>query len=214
MVCDYRGTCVPRPPNGCRSHADCSVGNLCIEGYCRTRSETCEFDTQCRVGVCVNNECTLTCTRNVQCAAGDTCRGGFCRPANECVTSSTCDDGEHCVDGRCLLNCQAGEAVCSLESHCALEDQFCRPNWAPKPLCHEDTGCRFGTRCVSGLCRFECTTHEACQRIDTQLRFCLPEGGTSYCFTEREYSPECRTQADCGSDRDCVNGLCRERPST
>ncbi len=211
--CDYRGTCVPRPDDACRTQADCASSTLCIEGYCRDRVETCELDRHCASGICVNNECTPTCTTDPECSAGDTCQSGLCRPANECTTSSNCNVGEHCVDGRCLPDCQTSGSTCSAGSYCATEDRFCRPDWVPTPFCDENSDCRGGRKCVDGVCRIECPTmaDSQCQLIDAQLPLCRAEAGSYYCFAEIEQTPECRVQADCTGNRDCINGTCRNR---
>lgn len=211
--CDYRGTCVPRPNDACRTQADCAGTTLCIEGYCRDRAETCELDRHCATGICVNSECSSTCTSDAECAPGDTCQGNSCRAANECTTSAGCDANEHCVDGRCLPDCQASSSICSAGSYCASEDQFCRPEWTPTPFCDENSDCRDGRKCVGGVCRIECPTMSdaQCQLVDSQLPLCRAEGGAYYCFAVIEETPECRVQADCSSSQDCINGMCRNR---
>lgn len=214
--CDYRGNCVPRPDNACRANADCTGTELCIEGYCRPLDDTCARDRDCAPGnVCLNNECTPICTNDAACAPGDSCQGGFCRPdTSECTTSSSCALGEHCIDGRCLPGCDAPGSSCVAGSYCAMEDELCRPDWAPEPFCDEDSDCMSGRRCVSGVCRTPCPTmmDSQCLTIDAQLPLCREEGGSYYCFaTSETMTPECRVQADCTGDRDCVNGTCRNR---
>lgn len=212
--CDFRGTCVPRDPDACRAHADCTGTELCIEGYCRARDAACELDRDCAPGnLCVNSECTEPCTADDTCSAGDTCQDNFCRPASECDTSSSCARGEHCVDERCLPDCLPPGTTCTAGSYCAPEDQLCRPDWEPEPFCAEDSDCMAGRTCLDGVCRTPCDTmtDAECLTFDAQLPLCRPEAGAYYCFAEREESPECRVQADCTDGRDCVDGLCRNR---
>lgn len=212
--CDHRGTCVPRPDDACRTHADCTGGELCIEGYCRAREEACELDRDCAPGsFCLNNECTSNCTSDAECSAGDACIDSFCRPASECTTSSSCSTGEHCVDGRCLPDCSGAGRTCAAGSYCAMEDQFCRPDWEPEPFCEVDADCMTGRTCVDGVCRTPCPTmaDSQCMMIDSQLPLCREDGGTYYCFAVREQTPECRIEAECPAGRDCLDGLCRNR---
>jgi hypothetical protein len=214
--CDHRGTCVPRPENGCRTHADCSAGRLCIENYCRAVGETCQFDRDCRDGVCLNNECTTLCATDADCAPGDACRGGYCRAASdpdECTSSASCGLGEHCVDGRCLRDCREGATACDERTYCQAEDQFCHPSWAPVPFCSRDSDCRSGRICLRGVCRTPCTDDASCQMLEAMLPNCRVDGasGMRLCFANNELTPGCRVQADCGEARDCIDGVCRNR---
>src|SRR5262249_2593779 len=63
LVCDFRGTCVPR--EGCRSAADCLASEVYVEAVCHFRSDACQFDFQCGAGrACVNSGCVQICMKD------------------------------------------------------------------------------------------------------------------------------------------------------
>lgn len=235
--CDFRDTCVPSDPGACRTGSDCATGELCIEARCTPIDETCQFDRECSPGtLCVNDECTRVCTGDTDCASGDSCQGGFCRgDGTECTRSNTCGAGENCVDGRCLGDCTGGGA-CETGTYCG-GDMFCRPTWQPEDFCTSDTQCNMGRVCREGVCRTPCggcTTDASCgagapagtcdvatgscgnwtcMNFDSQVPQCRFDAtSTEYlCHATNELTPECRVAADCGADRDCVDGACRNR---
>ncbi|MCS6798091.1 MAG: hypothetical protein NZ898_06130 [Myxococcota bacterium] len=203
--CDFRDTCVPREEGQCRSTADCASTRVCVEGRCRDIAATCQFNYQCGAGrACVDGHCTAVCTRDEACGPGQACQGGFCRPARQCTTSRDCAAG-HCVDGRCLADCRATDR-CAAGAVCA-EDEFCRPDWAPRPFCTTDAQCAEGHVCRDGACRTPCPsgTNDECRRYDVQLPICASD---NLCYSTNETMPECRSSRDC-TDEICIDGICR-----
>ncbi len=214
--CDFRNTCVPRVDGECRGSADCTGDEVCVEGLCRTPEEVCQFGYECTGGrACVDNRCTEICATDGDCGAGESCEDSFCVPApGECTTSAQCAAGEHCVDGRCFLDCEADAATCGARDACA-EDAFCRPDWTPKPICEDDSGCADGAVCRDGVCRTPCdgTQPEAernmnCQLFDNTLPIC--DVATNLCVSGTEpATPECFAGSDCDAGDRCVNAICR-----
>ena len=43
------------------------------------------------------------------------------------------------MDGRCFTDCE-GAACTGTRDHCS-EDEFCRPDWQPRPFCDGDEDC-------------------------------------------------------------------------
>ncbi|NIR61112.1 MAG: hypothetical protein GWO02_17220, partial [Gammaproteobacteria bacterium] len=116
------------------------AGTICVEGFCRDQTDTCQFNYECAgmsANACVNNGCTAICTDDTDCAGGQTCQGGFCRAASECSSTGDCAIGSHCVDERCLVDCETDPGACGAEEYCAM-DGFCRPAWQPEPFCTSD----------------------------------------------------------------------------
>lgn len=206
--CDYRATCVPESPH-CLTDAECTTeGELCVEGLCRSNTETCQFNYECGPGAaCVNGGCTPICGGDADCGSGSTCQGGFCKPnPGECVTSTSCPSGEHCVDGRCLPDCR-DTGTCSSGDYCA-EDDFCRPAWQRDPFCRTSDDCAPGSICVDGACRTPCPSMTAteCMMTDVNLTVCA---GDELCYTSNEFDPECADRSGCTGDDDCIDGICR-----
>lgn len=226
--CDYRDTCVPRNPGQCRSQADCTGTDRCIEGTCHTLPTTCQFAYDCPAGTaCVNAECTAVCHAETDCAAGDTCNTHthFCEPMVDCSTSAMCPTGDHCVDGRCLADCHTG-ASCPTSgvetSYCDPADHFCHPGWQPAIACtHEgvQAECATGRLCLSHVCRTPCpdgmTSQAAgdaqCQSIDSEVPHCiLDTASTRYlCNHSTTATASCRVSSDCTGSQQCVNAACQ-----
>jgi hypothetical protein len=226
--CDFRGTCVPHTTGQCRTGADCTGGDLCIEGVCTHASATCQFEYDCPPGTaCVNAQCTGVCAQDSDCVAGDSCNttSHFCEPTVDCETSAMCAGGEHCVNGRCLNDCHASGSTCTGGAHqtayCATGgDSFCHPSWQPAAFCPA-TPCAAGRTCLSGVCRTPCTidtTHPApggnCGTIDAALPYCVMDTASNMTLCSATMSgmtPQCRTNADCTSSTQhlCVNAQCQ-----
>lgn len=86
----------PNPPVACTRSAQCSAGQVCLNGTCMQ-----------------------SCTETEQCTnLVDRCASGVCqpdrRPLGQCVLSSECAAGFVCLDGACVGACtEAGDAgVC------------------------------------------------------------------------------------------------------
>lgn len=83
------------PMNECAQDADCTGGNLCVNGSC----VECESDADCAGEVCVGGSC-------VECEADEDCPAGqLCTANNTCVdceSDDDCDAGESCENGDCI----------------------------------------------------------------------------------------------------------------
>ena len=209
FICDFRDTCVPDVEGSCRGAEDCSGDRVCVEGRCRGPGDVCQFNYQCGGLTCVNSRCTQVCRGDDACASGEHCDGGFCVPAAECLHTDDCTDGGHCVGGRCLPDCADGGSCESTADYCA-EDEFCRPDWRPRPFCDDATneGCAMGSICRDGACRTPCPggLNNECLEVDHQLTTCATD---NLCYTTNETMPECGGQADCDLDQSCVDAICR-----
>jgi len=225
--CDFRNTCVPHLPGECRTIADCTGTDQCIEGTCTALPTTCQFQYDCPAGTaCVNAQCTAVCTNDASCVAGDVCNTSthFCEPMTDCETSATCMNGERCVDGRCLADCHSG-ATCPTAgretSYCG-NDQFCHPSWQTSPACTQEgvqAECQTGRLCLSHVCRTPCpdgmtsqTAGDAqCSSIDSTLPHCILDTASSHylCNASTSSTASCRLSTDCAAGEDCVNAACQ-----
>lgn len=194
---------------GCTRDEECASGRLCVEGACRAEEDTCQFDVDCGPGRrCADAACRPQCTADAECPSGTRCADALCLPAVECATDGECDGGERCVDRRCLPRCE--ERCAHAEDVCG-EDGLCRPDASPRPFCTVDAECAEGRRCLNGVCRTPCPSGEdvECFGWDSQFVRCgLSESGLNLCYTHPEWSPECRTRADCGEGQTCIDAIC------
>lgn len=167
QYCDFRDTCVPDAPGACRTTADCTGAQVCVEGSCRNATndasnEVCQFDYECGGGrKCVNNNCVAQCTGNADCGSGQTCTGNLCvTNPNECDTTRDCPSNEHCVEGRCLADCRGTSTCSDPQDACNDADDFCRPDWQPSGFCdgNEDCDQAAGSVCdlTDHVCRVRC----------------------------------------------------------
>jgi len=230
--CDYRGTCVPHGTGDCRTAADCTNGDLCVEGRCTTLPNPCQFQYDCPAGTaCVNAECTAICTSDAGCVAGDTCSPDhFCQPEVDCETSAMCATGEHCVGGRCLVDCHGSSlGMCPTAgretSYCG-DDSFCHPSWQPAVTCTIDAAhpgpqgnCQTGRHCLAHVCRTPCPDgamgsaqgNAQCLTMDSTLPYCLLDtaSGEYLCNATMTGTASCRLSSDCAGGQDCVNAACQ-----
>lgn len=213
--CDFRDTCRPETPGACLGDEDCSTGDLCVENLCTVLEDTCQFDFQCAAGfACANNRCRLLCGPDTDCPSGTRCEESLCLPnVGECIDSSECQDlTTNCVEGICLRRCDAG---CDAATEVCDDQGFCRPRTspdpnAPTPFCRTDADCD-GSLCVEGSCRIECditapSPDDLCASYDGQVPLCGPD---NLCYAESELLSDCRTQSECATGQDCIDGICR-----
>lgn len=231
--CDFRNTCVPDVTNACRTDIDCSGGDVCVEGFCRTPGiDTCQFDLECASGLCVDSACTSSCTNASQCGSGQVCTGNRCvNDPTECTATSGCSSGEHCVSGRCLADCTSSS--CTNSNDACGDDHFCHPDWQQSGFCNNNSDCAPGSVCQisTGICRISCTAGSplvtgysggacggafsnadcACQSADTQFPTCglsSTPADDDYCRTIGEQVSDCEVQSDCAANQHCVDGSC------
>ena len=96
--------------------------------------------------------------------------------------------------------------MCDTAEYCG-EDMFCRPGWQPEPFCTMDSDCRTGRVCREGVCRTPCPTmtNDECMRFDSQVPECREDAGEYLCHATNEIMPECRFEADCPMDQECLD---------
>lgn len=168
----------------------------------------CQFNSECGAGrVCRNAECVAQCDASNPCPEGQMCStAGLCVDAppvmcEEATESVDCEGG-NCIDNVCFDTCtmdeECGEGRYCLSGACVIDHR-------PRPTCTSDSQCEYA--CVDGVCRTPCESLDDCARRDVQFGFCL----NGYCATSNEVTSDCARQADCGSNQDCIDGICTNR---
>ncbi|MBI5548670.1 MAG: hypothetical protein HY901_32715 [Deltaproteobacteria bacterium] len=206
------------------------VGAVCLQQGCATNAD-CEADEQCRDGQCgrvcpsscanppgpcwatggyISDWATCACTYPPL-AAGSACDDGdpatsadHCDGAGQCLGSTACSSnqgcpaGEQCVRGTCVPIAE----ICGNgldDDGDGLVDEGCA-----EP-CSTNVACPAGSACVSGFCQ---PLSEICDNaIDDD-----GDGMLDCTDTDCSAASECWlcvSNADCGSDRLCIDGTCQ-----
>jgi hypothetical protein len=74
----------------------------------------------------------------------------------------------------------------------------------PTPNCTESSQCLSTEQCVTGYCRYTCTTDAECLLVDARIGSC----SSGICVSQSEASPQCTVQSDCPSGQDCISNQC------
>ena len=212
------GTCVPgKPVERCTSGSACDDG-LCLDGACGACSgdcgggTTCQFNRHCGAGrVCLDGQCTNSCTGPRDCGSGQACVGQVCAPrSGTCVKTSECQGDAVCVNNTCLETCtldgKCGNAADRCSAAIASTEtsvQVCLPDNASSPECKLNVDCD-GEVCVNGVCRTACEGSEDCVACEDGP-VCA---GGGFCMTEAEANPGCRTSRDCTGALVCLDAKC------
>jgi len=206
--------CETPPPPTCTVDAQCSNGQICLNGTC---TPGCDQNSQC-----VSNNCDLSthtcvppppCTTDSQCGSGQICLNGSCTPGcdqnNQCVsnqcdlsthncvppptcsTDGDCASGQICLNGSCTPGCDQNSQCSS--NNCDLSTHTC----VPPPSCSADTDCDSGQICLNGTCTPGCDQNSQCtsNSCDLSTHTCVPP-------------PTCSSDTDCASGEICLNGTC------
>ncbi|HMU38307.1 MAG TPA: hypothetical protein PKE31_04795 [Pseudomonadota bacterium] len=64
--------------------------------------------------------------------------------------------------------------------------------------------CGTGKACIDSICHPSCAKDADCQALNKN-DLCV----SGVCRPDARRLPECKTNADCGSDKECVNAQCR-----
>ncbi len=177
-------------------------------GGCARLNRTCDKDKKC----CGK----LTCKRGrCRCPKGTVPQGGRCVPKGTCRDDADCGGGKTCQDGICacpgnLLPCADGciqpgfccGAEC-LPSGGTCEDGACVCPTGTKPCglgCAPagESGCCGDLDCPAG-------SGKVCVR---SKRACACPSGKKECAGVCIPSDRCCSDADCGPNRTCNNGIC------
>jgi hypothetical protein len=202
-VCDGAGTCVLGAPvacapfvcaqnackGSCASNADCTGGNLCLEGSCgkKQNGQSCRAGSECRTGFCVDGFCCDT-------ACGGTCV--FC--------------GFPSSRGRCT-NSPAGvpdpRAACDDEG-----EESCGTNGN----CNGNRGCQrypSGTPCRAGSCD-QASNRETQTGTCSGGRCAVPASTSCAPFrcNGAACGSSCAGDAQCAAPAVCQNNSCGKKP--
>jgi Cys-rich repeat protein len=228
--CDDRRTCVPgcassadcasvgaglvcnpttrrcEAGGGCMTDAQCTGGQVCVAGRCRTPAQVCQFNFQCGAGQqCIDGRCIAGCSTTAPCPTGQTCNAGRCEyPASgDCAR---CAEGQVCSNGQCTQPCST-DAQCGTGRFC--DQGACRvDDRRPVPFCPTNA-CGPNSTCVDGVCRISCARTgmlSECQMVDGTTSVC---DAMRICRFPSEVSPECRRSSDCSMGRQCVDARCQ-----
>jgi len=195
----------------CTGAAQCPMGTSCFNGLCSKRcskdsqcmppKSTCNKDTDCDSGYCVNkickydnfrcsnNVCAKVCSGDQDCDMREYCDSGSCR-LRQCQENSDCDSGGTCVDNK---YCQ--KTVCLTDKNCST-DQICGlQNYCiAKKQCSGNYDCDTGLACVEGYCK----KTESCKSdSDCRTGFTCSK---NLCIVKKS----CNDNADCDYPMSCI----------
>jgi len=107
--------------------------------------------------------------------------------SNQCVPScnndTQCGNGKYCDQGACVVDTR------------------------PKPNCTDNSQCSGNNQqCVSGYCKYNCSTDKDCELIDSRIGYCGQDG---VCRTQAEAHPQCKQKSDCSGAQDCIGNVCK-----
>lgn len=203
-ACKTSNECAP----GCYCAADskcseagfCDKTGDCSKGYtCNTARHSCEPDTSSTTPT------PKACKLASDCGAGNECINALCRPTpvppNACVFNRECGDGALCLDGLCQRAC-ADDTTCGTGRVC--QNSRCVAKPADKTSCTANASCGAGQTCIDGACHVGCSKDSECQAVNKN-DYCV----ASICRADERRISECKINADCGTDRECVNAQCR-----
>lgn len=210
----------PPPLAECEDNTNCSGGEVCREGHCRT---VCDDETPCSgfYGQCdpARGYC-VECTANEQCDADEACFDGlcefYCSADDQCREGQACDENTgQCYDKECERNadCQGGFG-CDDFRCVNLDPVICEANTGrcdgdTVVACNGDgtretrTDCQADERCVvngtAAACLVLVCTPDEIGCVDDATAFVCDATGTG------------RTDLPCNASQYCQGGVCRNQ---
>ncbi|GAB4295233.1 MAG: hypothetical protein Kow0090_10090 [Myxococcota bacterium] len=201
--CDVDGVCRKGTGVDCFSDEDCSDGEECRGGKCRSVIPRGELG-----GDCYEDE---TCNSGLECSNGVCLKAGECEKecpalgARECVTGASyrsCIETSGCLYWSQETACEAGklcrgQGVCGADM-CPEKDIY-RCNGRDVERCMDGDGDGFiewtveqtcAATCANGMCT-GCITDSDCQPP------------TKYCDIDTKTCMQCYTNSDCGANEYC-----------
>lgn len=198
----------------CDDKNACTVNDVCGGGNCKAgalkncsdnndcTTDTCDLQTGCQSQPNSNN-----CDDKDGCTVGDKCQGGSCMSGalKNCQDGNPCTINEQCVNGSCnsqpmdcsYLNDACNTGVCQNGS-CGKQ--------AKSGGCSDNNACTTGDYCSGGNCQSgslnSCNDNNQCtdDKCDPGLNGCV--------------NTKLGDGADCGTNSKCVNGQCKNFPTT
>lgn len=114
----------------CKTDADCSTGNICVNGTCMPKpcsgNSDCESSQVCANGICQTRQCTT----NLDCQTSQICSGGICIQQTACASDSDCPVGQIC---------NTTTNMCEVNNNLYIHDivAVAAPTLAQAPVCPE-----------------------------------------------------------------------------
>ena len=219
--CDERGcNLMPgrAPGTACKSSSECAPGCYCATDSKCAEAGFCDRPTDCAKGYVCNtarHSCEpdtggmvptpKACKVSADCGPGSECANAACRPIplpkNACVFNRECGDGAVCTDGLCQRAC-VDDTTCGTGRVC--QQSRCVPKLEDKTSCVANASCGAGQTCIDGACHAGCVKDSECQGINKN-DYCA----AGVCRADERRIAECKSNTDCGTDRECVNAQCR-----
>jgi hypothetical protein len=201
-------------------NADCTSGNECVSGACTPKQDVCHYSSDCPTGdVCADGRCVTGCGDDAgACGTGFTCTKGACEPnptGSTCSSASDCSTPTPvCAGGFCTAACDpnASPGTCPTGQYC--NQGACVPDTRPQSNCTSDPECTASggaQKCLDGICKYTCSNandagNYQCETIDTRIGYCASDG---VCRSASEANPQCTSQGDCQSGKDCISNVCQ-----
>ncbi len=176
---DYLGEVRFTSFSGCVRSSECSSGEVCESGSCR--SDACTFDTDCPTGhICpapgpsaAVSHCGEECRVNSECKSTEACKwfaeGRYCGARGSGQNGEACSDFGDCGGQRACLDWPGGycaragctrDADCETGTYCVNEggDNVCAVDcWSADEICRLSEGYRCGVKTdVDSFLQFVC----------------------------------------------------------
>lgn len=225
-TCGATQKCVNDKCVDCAQDTDCSTGQKCDNGTCKTTG-TGGCNPACGTGEkCVNDKC-VQCQSDTDCQPNQACdNNGKCVDKNGC--NPPCPSGQKCVNQACVeceqdTDCQSGQTCnsgkCEAKSGCnppCPTGQQCINNACVQ--CVKDQDCAATETCTNGKCVAKppacnppCQSGETCVNnkcVQCQKDADCQSGQT--CDSNGKCVAQSGCNPPCASGQKCVNNACVE----
>lgn len=172
------------PPTPCNNNCQCDDSSYCIK--------TCRSDAQCSCGEkCSSGKCKTQCTSNSKCPEGHICIRGFCTAG--CVSDNDCANEKTCSNSKCKNPCEKNLSQCGKNAICRVSQHqavcLCPDGYSGEPSkgcnpyeCDSDIDCSPDKRCSeTKTCKNPCLepgacgTNAQCKIVNRQAQcLCVP----------------------------------------
>jgi len=176
----------------CETHMECSSGERCIQGFCRTRchSRACHYRYL--------KKYARQCRWSKDCLQGNHCDNhGYCTESCD-EWKNPCHEDYQCYLGACIPSVALYERLCDTAADC-LEKEVCGPWGKCSRACNFDNQCSKREKCIEGFCLniFNSTYASNIMAVNIPL-------------STKKPALKCKSSEDCEEGFSCSNhGHCK-----